>query len=56
MKQYNEQEYIKAFGEQAWQDKVIEPLDDYSKKKGVASVYATDMGNIFIINLNEETI
>lgn len=56
MKQYSEQEYIKTFGEQAWQDKVIEPLDEHSKNVGVASVYATDMGNIFIINLKEQEL
>lgn len=56
MKQYNEEEYIKAFGEQMWQDKVIKTLDEHEKKLGVESVYATSLGSIFMVMINEETI
>lgn len=54
MKEYTKDEYIEAFGEQMYKDKVENTLDEHSKSVGVASVYATDMGNIFIINLNEQ--
>jgi hypothetical protein len=56
MKQYNEEEYIKAFGEQMWQDKVIKTLDEHEKKLGVEKVYATSLGSIFMVMINEETI
>lgn len=56
MKQYNEEEYIKAFGEQTYKEKVEDALDEHSKNVGVASIYATDRGNIFIINLKEQEI
>lgn len=54
MKEYTEQGYKDKFGEQMWQDKVLATLSDREKHIGISSVYATDMGNIFIININEE--
>lgn len=54
MREYSEQGYKDTFGEQMWQDKVLATLSDREKRIGVASVYATDMGNIFIINIKEE--
>ena len=54
MKQYTEQEYKDKFGEQMWQDKVLATLTNREKRIGIDSVYATDMGNIFIINIKEE--
>ena len=54
MKQYSKDEYIETFGEQMWQKKVEDTLGKHEKEVGVASVYATDKGNIFIINLNEQ--
>lgn len=56
MKQYTTDEYIKAFGEQMYKEKVEDTLDEHSKNVGVASIYATDMGNIFIINLKEQEL
>lgn len=56
MKEYTTDEYIKAFGEQMYKEKVEDTLDEHSKNVGVASVYATDMGNIFMINLNEQEL
>ena len=54
MKEYNEKEYIKAFGEKMWKEKVLDTLTDFQKRLGVNSVYATDMGNIFMIICKEE--
>ena len=54
MKEYTEQGYKEKFGEKMWQEKVLNTLTDREKRIGVSSVYATDMGNIFIININEE--
>ena len=54
MKEYTEQGYKDKFGEQMWQDKVLATLSDREKRIGISSVYATEMGNIFIININEE--
>lgn len=56
MKQYTIDEYIEAFGEQMYKEKVKDTLSEREKKIGVASIYATDRGNIFIINLNEQEI
>lgn len=54
MKEYTKDEYIEAFGEQMYKEKVEDTLGEREKKVGVASIYATDRGNIFIINLNEQ--
>lgn len=56
MKQYTIDEYIETFGEQMYKEKVKDTLSEREKKIGVASIYATDRGNIFIINLNEQEI
>ena len=56
MKQYTTEEYIKAFGEQMYKEKVEDTLSEREKKVGVASIYATDRGNIFIVNLNEQEL
>lgn len=56
MKQYTTDEYIKAFGEQMYKEKIEDTLDEYSKRVGVASVYATDRGDIIIINLKKQEI
>lgn len=56
MKQYTIDEYIEAFGEQMYKEKVKDTLSEREKKIGVASIYATDRGNIFIINLNEQEL
>jgi hypothetical protein len=50
MNSYTKQEYIAKFGEQMWLDKV----EDVNEGKEVESVYATDMGNIFMIINKEE--
>lgn len=56
MKQYTTEEYIKAFGEQMYKEKIEDTLDEHERKLGVASVYATSLGSIFMVMLNEETI
>lgn len=56
MKEYTTDEYIKAFGEQMYKEKIENTLGEREKKIGVTSVYATDMGNIFIINLKEQEL
>lgn len=56
MKQYTTDEYIKAFGEQMYKDKVENTLSEHEKNVGVASIYATSMGNIFIVNLKEQEL
>lgn len=50
MEQFTKQEYIAKFGEQMWLDKV----EDINEGKEVESVYATGMGNIFMIINKEE--
>lgn len=54
MKQYTTDEYIQAFGKQTYKEKVEDTLSEREKKIGVASIYATDTGNIFIVNLKEQ--
>lgn len=56
MKEYTTDEYIKAFGAQMYKEKVENTLSEREKKIGVASIYATDMGNIFIVNLKEQEL
>ena len=56
MKEYTTDEYIKIFEEQLYKEKVEDTLDEHSKSVGVASIYATDRGNIFIINLKEQEL
>ena len=56
MKQYTTDEYIKAFGEQMYKEKVDGMLSEHEKKIGVASIYATSMGSIFIVNLKEQEL
>lgn len=56
MKQYTTDEYIKAFGEQMYKEKVEDTLSERERKIGVASIYATGMGNIFIVNLKEQEL
>lgn len=56
MKEYTKDEYIEAFGEQMYKEKVEDTLGEREKKIGVASIYATDRGNIFIINLKEQEL
>lgn len=50
MEQYTEKQYIEKFGEQAWQDKVLDGNEGYE----IESVYATDNGNIFMIMTKSE--
>lgn len=54
MNEYTTDEYIKTFGEQMYKEKVEGTISEREKKIGVASIYATDRGSIFIINLNEQ--
>ena len=56
MKEYTTDEYIKAFGEQMYKEKVEDTISEREKKIGVASIYATARGNIFIINLKEQEL
>lgn len=56
MKEYTIDEYIEAFGKQMYKEKVEDTISEREKKIGVASIYATDRGNIFIINLNEQEL
>lgn len=56
MKEYTTDEYIKTFGEQMYKEKVENTISEREKKIGVASIYATNRGNIFIINLNEQEL
>lgn len=49
MEQYTKQEYITKFGDKAWAEKV-EAINDGAE---VESVYATDLGNIFMV-INKE--
>lgn len=50
MDQYTEEQYKAKFGEQAWQDKVLDGMDGYE----IESVWATDNGNIFMIITKDE--
>lgn len=50
MNQYTEEQYKTKFGDQAWQDKVLNGNERYE----IESVYATDNGNIFMIMTKEE--
>lgn len=50
MEQYTEQEYKAKFGNQAWQDKVLNGNEGYE----IESVYATDTGNIFMVMTKSE--
>lgn len=45
MKEYTKHEYITAFGEKAWEEKVQSLVGN----EDVESVYATDLGNIFCV-------
>jgi len=56
MKQYTIDEYIEAFGEKMYKDKVENMLSEHEKKIGVASIYATSLGSIFIVNLKEQEL
>lgn len=49
MQQYTEQEYKAKFGDQMWQDKVLDGNEGYN----IESVYATDSGNIFMVITGE---
>lgn len=53
MSEYTKSTYTERFGDKMWQDKVEATLSDREKKIGVASVYATDAGNIFMVMLKE---
>ena len=50
MEQYTEEQYKAKFGDQAWQDKVLDGNEGYE----VESVYATDTGNIFMVITKDE--
>lgn len=50
MNSYTKEQYIEKFGEQMWIDKV----ENINEGAEVESVYATDMGNIFMIMNKEE--
>ena len=56
MKQYTTDEYIKAFGKQMYNEKVGDTLSEYEKKRGVDTIYATDMGNVGVVFLKEQEI
>lgn len=49
MEQFTKEQYVAKFGEKMWQDKVASINDGE-----VESVYATGMGNIFMIINKEE--
>ena len=53
MKEYTKKAYIETFGEKMWKEKVEDTLTDFQKRLGVDSVYATDLGNIFIVICKE---
>jgi hypothetical protein len=53
MKEYTEKAYIETFGEKMWKEKVLDTLTDFQKRLGVDSVYATDLGNIFMVICKE---
>lgn len=50
MNNYTKEQYIEKFGNKAWAEKV-EAINDGAE---VESVYATDLGNIFMIMNKEE--
>ena len=54
MKESTEKAYTEKFGAKMWKEKVLDTLTDFQKRLGVNSVYATDMGNIFMIICKEE--
>ena len=45
MDQYTEEQYKARFGNQAWQEKVLDGMDGYE----IESVWATDTGWIFMV-------
>lgn len=45
MDDYTKEEYVAKFGEQMWQDKVLDGNEGYD----IESVWATDNGNIFMV-------
>lgn len=53
MKEYTKKAYIETFGEKMWKEKVEGILTDFQKRLGVDSVYATDLGNIFMVICKE---
>lgn len=53
MKEYTKIAYIETFGEKMWKEKVEDTLTDFQKRLGVDSVYATDLGNIFMVICKE---
>ena len=54
MEKYNQQEYTEKFGEKMWRERVINVMDEHEKSLGVDYVYATGMGNIFMIITKDE--
>lgn len=50
MNQYTEEQYKAKFGEQAWQDNVVDGCEEFE----VESVWATDTGKIFMIITKDE--
>lgn len=56
MKQYTVDEYIKAFGEQMYNEKIGDTLSEHEKKVGVDTIYATDMGNVGMIFMKEQEL
>lgn len=50
MDEYTEKQYKAKFGEQAWQEKVLDGNEGYE----IESVYATDNGNIFMVMTKEK--
>lgn len=52
MNQYTEEEYKAKFGDQAWREKVLKGNERYE----IESVYATDLGNIFMVMTKGEQL
>ena len=50
MEQFTKEQYVAKFGDKMWLDKV----ESVNEGAEVESVYATDMGNIFMIINKEE--
>ena len=56
MKQYTTDEYIKAFGEQMYKEKIGDTLSEHEKKVGIDKIDATDMGNVGMVFLKEQEL
>ena len=56
MKQYTVDEYIEAFGEQMYKEKIWDTLSEHEKEQGIDKIYATDWGNVGVVFMKEQEL